>query len=695
MPDPLDEYPRQVARTRGFTLGVPRSFTVSPDGERIAFLRSRAGDDPVSCLWVFDVATGQERCVFDPRELGAAEDEELTEAERARRERARERSSGVTEYATDRGVRRAVFAVSGRLVLADLVEGSARELSAPGAVDDPRLDPTGRSIAFVVDGSLHVREIEGGIRELAHHDDPDVSWGLAEFAAAEEMDRRRGYWWSPDGSTIAATRVDERGVLTWHIADQTDPAATPRAVRYPQAGTDDAIVTLHLFDVETGDRTDVEWDPDAFPYLGRFHWSEGGAPLVLVVSRDQRRTRLLEIDPKTGETALVRETSDPEWVDLDEAVPARLSDGRVVEVVADRAADTYRLSLDGSPITAPGLQVEVVLDAGDGVWFRAAGDPTEDHVWSWMPDRGANRFTNAPGVHSAAVGGSVHVLVSASPERPLATTTVLRDGVPVGEIGSVAETSVVEPMPQFFTLGERELRAALLLPNGREPDAPLPVLLDPYGGPHLARVRKAGAMFTTPQWFADSGFAVLVVDGRGTPGRGPAWDREMKFDFTIAVEDQVDGLLAAAERFEFLDLGRVGIRGWSFGGELAAMAVLRRPDVFHAAVAGAPVTDQRLYDTYYTERYLGHPAEHPDVYDRNSILGDAARLERPLLLIHGLADDNVFVAHTLRFSAALFEAGRQHELVLIPNATHLTRSEAVTENLLRIQLEFLTRSLGA
>jgi dipeptidyl-peptidase-4 len=202
-------------------------------------------------------------------------------------------------------------------------------------------------------------------------------------------------------------------------------------------------------------------------------------------------------------------------------------------------------------------------------------------------------------------------------------------------------------------------------------------------------------MFTTPQWFADSGFAVLVVDGRGTPGRGPAWDREMKFDFTIAVEDQVDGLLAAAERFEFLDLGRVGIRGWSFGGELAAMAVLRRPDVFHAAVAGAPVTDQRLYDTYYTERYLGHPAEHPDVYDRNSILGDAARLERPLLLIHGLADDNVFVAHTLRFSAALFEAGRQHELVLIPNATHLTRSEAVTENLLRIQLEFLTRSLGA
>jgi dipeptidyl-peptidase-4 len=168
----------------------------------------------------------------------------------------------------------------------------------------------------------------------------------------------------------------------------------------------------------------------------------------------------------------------------------------------------------------------------------------------------------------------------------------------------------------------------------------------------------------------------------------------VKFDFTLALEDQVDALLAAAERFDFLDLSRVAIRGWSFGGYLSAMAVLRRPEVFHAAVVGAPVTDMGLYDTFYTERYLGHPDEHPDAYARSSILADAPGLERPMLLIHGLADDNVFVAHTLRLSAALFEAGRRHELVLIPNATHLTRSEAVTENLLRVQLDFLRRSLG-
>jgi dipeptidyl-peptidase-4 len=207
-------------------------------------------------------------------------------------------------------------------------------------------------------------------------------------------------------------------------------------------------------------------------------------------------------------------------------------------------------------------------------------------------------------------------------------------------------------------------------------------------------VLKAAGAHLTSQWFADNGFAVLVVDGRGVDGGGPAWDREVYRDFTVTLEDQVDGLHAAAERFEFLDLGRVGIRGWSFGGELAAMALLRRPDVFHAGVVGAPVTDQHLYDTFYTERFLGLPDQEPEAYRRSSPLFDAASLSRPMLLIHGLADDNVFVANSLRLSAALFEAGKWHELVLIPNATHLTRSTAVTENILRVQLDFLKRSLG-
>jgi dipeptidyl-peptidase-4 len=690
-PDPLEEFPRQVARTRGFSLGVPRSFTVSPDGERVVYLRTKKGDDPVSCLWVFEVAGAKERLVFDPGEEEAERD--LTEAERARRERARERSSGVTAYATDEAVRRAVFTVGGRMFLADLVEGSARELSAPGSVDDPRLNPSGGRIAFVVEGALHVREIEGGVRELASPDAPETSWGLAEFVAAEEMGRNRGHWWSPDGSKLAAAHVDERDVSIRYLSDPTDPAAPPRTVRYPEAGSNDAVVTLWVFDVDSGERVEVRWDLEAFPYLARVTWDH--EPLTLLVqTRDQRIVRLLEADPASGETSVLSQQTDPRWIELVDDAPVRLSDGRVVDVLADPETDTYVLAVAGDLVTPPGLQVREVLSAGAGVLFRASdGDPTEIHLWRWTPREGALRLSEDTGVHSGAEGGEVLVRISASPNAVRSVATVIRSGEPAGTVENLSEIPVIEPRPRFITLGERELHAALLLPGGHEPDRPLPVLMDPYGGPHGARVVKAAGAHLTSQWFADQGFAVLVVDGRGVDGRGPAWDREMYRDFTVALEDQVDALHAAAERFDFLDLGRVGMRGWSFGGELTAMALLRRPDVFHAGVVGAPVTDQYLYDTFYTERYLGKPQDEPEVYRRNSPLLDAASLSRPMLLIHGLADDNVFVANTLRFSAALFEAGKWHELVLIPNATHLTRSTAVTENILRVQLDFLRRTV--
>jgi dipeptidyl-peptidase-4 len=257
----------------------------------------------------------------------------------------------------------------------------------------------------------------------------------------------------------------------------------------------------------------------------------------------------------------------------------------------------------------------------------------------------------------------------------------------------------------MLSLGPRQIRAALLFPSWYEPGSgPLPVLLDPYGGPHSQRVLAARGAYLTSQWFAEQGFAVLIADGRGMAGRGPAWDRAVAGNLADPVlEDQVDALHAAAEQFGDLDLSRVAIRGWSFGGYLAALAVLRRPDVFHAAVVGAPVTDQHLYDTFYTERYLGLPADNPGAYDNCSPVRDAERLQRagrdkttfrPMMIIHGLADDNVVAAHTLRLSSALLAAGYPHTVLPLSGVTHMTPQEVVAENLLLLQIDYLRDALG-
>jgi dipeptidyl-peptidase-4 len=286
------------------------------------------------------------------------------------------------------------------------------------------------------------------------------------------------------------------------------------------------------------------------------------------------------------------------------------------------------------------------------------------------------------------------VITSALPETE-PTSTVYRGSERLAKIASKGESPLLEPKPVHFVAGSRELRAALLLPEGREPDEPIPVLLDPYGGPGFRRVVRSRNAFLESQWFADQGFAVLVADGRGTPARGPAWEHAVYRELMeTALEDQVDALEAAGKLFPFLDLDRVGIRGWSFGGQLAAAAVLRRPEMFHAAVVGAPVTDERLYDTHYTERYLGHPDKNPEAYGRSSLLDEVARLEAPMLIIHGLADDNVFVANSLRLSRALTEAGRPHIFLPLTGATHMANEETVAENLLLLELKFLRDALG-
>ena len=684
----VGDFPRQYARTQRFSLGLPRDFTVAPDGSRVVFLRSRAGDDPATCLWVLDLPDGEERLVHDPSEGPGEED--LSPAERARRERAREAAGGVVSYSTDRAVARAAFSVGGGLFLADLRTGEVREVPHEGSVFDPRLDPTGRRIAYVADAALRVVEVDGEDQAVAGDDDPEVSWGVAEFVAAEEMGRREGFWWAPDGERLAVARVDERNLPLWHIFDAADPASDPRAVRYPHAGAANADVRLFILGVD-GSRVEVRWDRDRFEYLARVVWSTHGPLTLLVQTRDQRVTRVLTVGDE-GDTTVVRDEADEAWVDLVEGSPAWMPDGRLV--CTETADDTRRLVVGDRAVTPPDLHVRRILDVSDRILFTASDDPTEEHVWRWTEPSGPEPLTGAAGIHDGTGAGDVIVLTSETLDRP-PRTVVTVDGRPVEEIASRLEEPVVDARPTLFSAGSRELRSALLLPHGREPEGPLPVLLDPYGGPTVNRVVRSRDAFLVSQWFADQGFAVLVVDGRGTPGRGAAWARAIHGEVLGPVlEDQVDGLRAAAERFGFLDLDRVAIRGWSFGGELAAAAVLRHPEIFKAAVVGAPVTDQRFYDTHYNERYFGHPDEHPEAYRRNSILEEAAGLERPILLIHGLSDDNCYVTHSLRFSQALTAAGKPHRFLPLPGITHMAVEASVAENLLLLQLRFLRESLG-
>jgi dipeptidyl-peptidase-4 len=327
--------------------------------------------------------------------------------------------------------------------------------------------------------------------------------------------------------------------------------------------------------------------------------------------------------------------------------------------------------------------------------MAASTEPTETHLWHWVNGK-LDRLTHAPGVYSGRAGGGTTLVSHSALGHGGARVRLERDGRTVASVASYADRPAVLPRVELHRTGARQLCTALFVPTDWEPArGPLPVLMDPYAGPHAQRVVAARNAHLSSQWLADQGFAVVVVDGRGTPGRGPAWEREVWRDLAGPVlEDQVDALHALAADRPWLDLTRVGIRGWSFGGYLAALAVLRRPDVFHAAVAGAPVTDMALYDTHYTERYLGTPQDDPEAYARCSLLADADLLSRPLMLIHGLADDNVVAAHTLRMSSALLAAGRAHTVLPLSGVTHMTPQEVVAENLMVLQVRFLKDALG-
>ena len=694
-----DTYPRLAARTQNFRLGAPRSFTIAPDGSRVVFVRSASSTDTANALFIYDLASKQEALLVDPKKLTTG-DEQLTQGERARRERMRETTSGVTAYSANSNVTKVAFTLSGELFVTDLIDGQTINIPVNGSVIDPRISPDGEYVAFVADGGLHVANVQNkAVATLANPESDTVTYGIANFVAAEELERHRGHWWSPDSKKILVERVDNAPVHIWHIADPAHPEQEPYAHRYPQAGTRNPEVTLQILSLD-GNKTDVAWDIKAFEYLVTASWQKDHDPLITVMTRNQKTQQILTIN-SDGSTRLEHERKDPNWVEWITGLP-QWHGNTLIIYKDDHDIDTRTIAKvhEGveKVISPQGLQIDSVLDIqGRTIIALATDDSSAMGVWAIEGYEARPLFYSNSEYTLATVEGDLAVIqrnTLANTQTEFFLTTKDERLHTFTNLQAKPQDAGTDPKPHIVELTERKLKVAVLFPRNHTPGTKLPVLMNPYGGPHHLEVIHAARAYAEDQFIADQGFAVVIVDGSGTPMRGPKWDREIHNDFvTTVLNDQVNGLQAAAKQFPDLDVTRVGIKGWSFGGFLSALAVLDRPDVFHVGIAGAPVTDFRLYDTGYTERYLGDPSKNFHAYMECDLNDKAGQLTRPLMIIHGLADDNVVAAHSIKLSGALTAAGKSHTFLPLSGVTHMTPQETIAENLLLLQIDFLKTHL--
>lgn len=684
-------FPRHSAKTLRFTLGAPRTFTLAPDGQRLIYVRSASGTDRIGRLYQYDLRTDNEELLVDPLNLLIDGEEQLSPQERARRERTREAAGGITSYSSDKKCEFIAFVLSGRLYSLDVTSKRIREEASAGIVIDPQFSPDGKSIAYITpEGELHLSR-EGSVSILCAPESAEIFYGTAEFVASEEMSRHHGFWWSADSKSLFVQRFDQTPVTKIFITDPANPESAPREVRYPFVGTANVITSLFLLNLDDLSRKEITWNP-AHEYLCDVNPGDGKVPpLLLTMSRNQRHAEIVAIDSESAKGRVIAEMKDPAWIDLVAGVPAWGPNGELVTHVINK--NTHSIAVNGEVVTPEHLQVDGVIAIDrDGITFSGTFDPTQSHIY-WRGWGGEFEvLTTEPGVHMARTNGGTLLLISRDMTSYEVSVVIKRDGV-TRKIAAHNERPEVDAQPKFLSLGERELRSALLLPQNREPKN-LPLLVDPYGGPGHARVMHAKSAYAEAQWIANQGFAVLISDGRGTPHRDPQWERAIVDDLsTFPVDDQADAVQALiATHPGLIDTARVAIRGWSFGGYLAGLAAARRPDIFKAAIIGAPVTDFRLYDTFYTERFMGPDAKSVN-YEKSSLLNEAKNLQVPVMIIHGMVDDNVLVSNTLKLSAVLLEAGKAHEVLPLTGVTHMTPQEIVAENLMVLELDFLKRAL--
>jgi dipeptidyl-peptidase-4 len=718
--DPALAWFRDLAETRNYTLGRPVAPRLTPDGQHAIFLRS-APRNPTLKLYELDLATQRERELLTPAQLLGGAEETLSAEEKARRERARQSLRGFTAFQMSADGARLLVTLSGKLYLIHRADLKVTELPGAGWID-PRFSPDGK-FAAAVDAYRELNVIDltaSSSRIITFGASATLSHGLAEFVAQEEMSRSRGFWWSPDSQTLLVQQTDESQVEVRWIADPLHPERAPTKFFYPRAGTPNAVVRLFLIDRAGATRpTPVAWDREAFPYLAHVTWQKNSPLCLLVQNREQTEQRLLAVNAETGATVeLLRET-DAAWLNLDDngagssatqRPPFWLTDGESFLWTTERRG-AWQVELrhaDGkllreiTPVDF-GLRGLVALDEDSGaVFVRGGPDAREVQLWSFPlnGEAAAGRgqpLTQGRGQHNASFTATARLFLR---------TTDLFDGTWRTEVVSADDARVVATLPSVAepltrlptvdltrTSGTPAFDAAITRPRDFTADKKYPVILSVYAGPTSKRVTADIRSFLTDQWMADQGYIVVRLDGRGTPWRGRAWERAIKGNFIdIALADQIAGLQALAKQHPELDLARVGVSGWSFGGYVAAMAAIRRPDVFKSAVVGAPVITWENYDTHYTERYLGLPQTNPEAYRVSNVTTYAAQASRPLLLIHGLTDDNVYFQHTLQLADALCLAGKPYELLPMLG-THMISDPLVRLRQQQRIMEFLNRTV--
>jgi dipeptidyl-peptidase 4 len=676
------------AQTRTWQLGRPTSIRVTPDGGTVLFLRALPRN-PELRLFAFDVKAAQVRELVTPEQVLGGAGEQLSPEEAARRERMRVTSRGFTSYDLSQDGKLLMVTISGRAFVLPVAGGPARQVAGPGAkgepVFDPRLSPDGKKLGFVRGGELWIASVDGGSeRQITTGATPLVTHAQAEFVAQEELRRYTGWWWSADSKKVVWEEADSTAVEKLWIGDPAHPEKPIEPSPYPRPGKANAVTRFGITSAEGGATTWIDLDMKKWEYVARVDWQPQAPLTIELLTRDQKDLALVAVDDGIGKTRELLREHDDAWVEA--AHDYRWIANGTAFLWSSEAGGEWQLQLrkaDGglartlTPLDFgyAGL-VHVNERSGIGVVERSP-DSQDLQLYEVSLRGGAPRpITHGPDRQTGAFSRDSDVWV----RRTMAANgderhEVLRGASAVGELPSINEpypfrpnvqVRKVGPAPGFFT--------SVVKPHNLDRTRKYPVWLQVYGGPLGPIVLPFSTRYLIDQWIADHGYIVVRIDNRGTTGRGHAWERAILGRFAdVPLEDQVAALQALAKIDASLDLSRVGIFGHSFGGFMSALAVERRPDVFRAAVASAPVVDWMNYDTAYTERYLGvpPPAGRADDYARNGLLTYARELSRPLLIIHGTADDNVHFSESLLLADTLFRAGKTFEFLPLAGITHI------------------------